>query len=44
MILQKVNFFLFFSTSFRVQAVLLEEKVRKGAMLILKINGGLLSQ
>ena len=31
MILQKVNFFLFFSTSFGVQAVHLEEKVRKGA-------------
>ena len=32
MILQKVNFFShFFSTSFGVQAVHLEEKVRKGA-------------
>ena len=31
MILQKVNFFRFFSTSFGVQAVHLEEKVRKGA-------------
>ena len=31
MILQKVNFFLIFSISFGVQAVHLEEKVRKGA-------------
>ena len=31
MILQKVIFFLFFSTSFGVQAVHLEGKARKGA-------------
>ena len=33
----------FFKLFFWVQAVHLEEKVRKSALLILKINGGLLS-